>query len=35
MARAFRLLPWILLVIYVVLPAIVIAGVVAVVRFRP
>ncbi|MEU5781052.1 hypothetical protein [Micromonospora lupini] len=35
MARAFRLLPWILLVIYVVLPAIVIAGVVAVVRLWP
>ncbi|MEU0548295.1 hypothetical protein [Micromonospora sp. NPDC005979] len=35
LARAFRLLPWVLLVIYVVLPAIVIAAVVAVVRLWP
>ncbi|MEU7924034.1 hypothetical protein [Micromonospora sp. NPDC049801] len=35
LGRAFRLLPWVLLVIYVVLPAIVIAAVFAVVRLWP
>ncbi|MGC4853165.1 hypothetical protein ACLQ24_07125 [Micromonospora sp. DT4] len=35
LARAFRLLPWVLLVIHVVLPAVVIAAVVAVVRLWP